>query len=195
MESPSHHEDWRAWFRQHGPRLLLVARLWTRNLADAEDVLQEAFVRYWRSQRQLGGDPSPLLVTSIKRAAVDRQRSEERRARREQDSGLVIDETRDWFQPGAGEGERESALQAAIGTLPAEQREVLVLRIWGELGFAELAAQLGIPQNTAASRFRYALLALRKCLGSEAGAEGSAALEPTLPLAAPMISEKQGTVS
>jgi RNA polymerase sigma-70 factor (ECF subfamily) len=38
---------------------------------------------------------------------------------------------------------------------------VLVLKIWGELTFAHIATQLGISPNTAASRYRYALTALR----------------------------------
>jgi RNA polymerase sigma-70 factor (ECF subfamily) len=49
MEDPANHDSWRQWFQQHGPRLLLCARLWTRSLADAEDVAQEAFVRFWRA--------------------------------------------------------------------------------------------------------------------------------------------------
>ena len=42
------------------------------------------------------------------------------------------------------------------------QREVLALKIWGDLTFAQIAAQLDIPPDTAASRYRYALTALRK---------------------------------
>src|SRR5688572_6497829 len=50
MEDTPHHESWKDWFRQHGPRLLLYARQATRSVADAEDVLQEALVRFWRHQ-------------------------------------------------------------------------------------------------------------------------------------------------
>jgi len=55
-------------------------------------------------------------------------------------------------------------LVAAIDRLPDEQREVLVMKIWNELTFAEIASALGISQNTAASRYRYALAALKKNL-------------------------------
>jgi RNA polymerase sigma-70 factor (ECF subfamily) len=48
--------------------------------------------------------------------------------------------------------------------LPDEQREVLVLKIWNDLTFAEIGSVLEISQNTAASRYRYALGALRKTL-------------------------------
>jgi RNA polymerase sigma-70 factor (ECF subfamily) len=46
--------------------------------------------------------------------------------------------------------------------LPDNYREVLTLKIWGGLTFAEIAETLGISANTAASRYRYALTELRK---------------------------------
>jgi len=48
--------------------------------------------------------------------------------------------------------------------LPHDQREVLVLKIWNELTFSEIGDALGISQNTAASRYRYALAHLKKSL-------------------------------
>ena len=62
------------------------------------------------------------------------------------------------------EDDEQRALVAALDLLPAEQREVLTLKIWNELTFAEIASALGISQNTAASRYRYALAALKKNL-------------------------------
>jgi RNA polymerase sigma-70 factor (ECF subfamily) len=43
-----------------------------------------------------------------------------------------------------------------------DQRDVLVLKIWGELTFQQIGAELRISANTAASRYRYALNALRQ---------------------------------
>ena len=80
MEHTNEEPSWKHWIEAHGPKLLLCARQWTRSLADAEDVLQEAFVRYWRHQRQLPGDPQALIITSIRRAALDHARREDRRA-------------------------------------------------------------------------------------------------------------------
>jgi RNA polymerase sigma-70 factor (ECF subfamily) len=64
------------------------------------------------------------------------------------------------------EDESQRALVAALDLLPREQREVLVMKIWNELTFAEIASALEISQNTAASRYRYALAALKKNLPS-----------------------------
>ncbi len=165
MEQPHEHGSWKHWIEAHGPRLLLCARQWTRSLADAEDVLQEAFVRYWRNQRHLPGDPRALLVTSIRRAALDLARREDRRTAREQRAEGGIETPDDIFQKLPGEGdERRQEIEAALRRLPAEQRDVLVLKIWHELTFEQIGEALDIPPNTAASRYRYALTALRKQL-------------------------------
>ncbi len=165
MESAHEHSTWQQWIEAHGPRLLLCARQWTHSLADAEDVLQEAFVRYWRHQRHLPGNPQALLVTSIRRAALDLARREDRRAAREERADGGLENREGVFQKLPGEGdERRQEIEAAMSRLPAEQREVLVLKIWQELTFEQIGETLEIPANTAASRYRYALNALRKQL-------------------------------
>lgn len=164
MEDAPEHDSWNIWFQHYGPKLLLCARQWTRSLADAEDVLQEAFLRYWRHQRHLPGEPMALLVTSVRRAALDLGRREGRRATRENRAGEDADAHLAWFECPTEGDERRAAIEEALQRIPPEQREVLVLKIWGELTFEEIALQLDLPPNTAASRYRYALAALRKQL-------------------------------
>jgi len=41
-------QDWRAWFAEHGARLRPIARQWAGSKAHADDVLPEAFVRFWK---------------------------------------------------------------------------------------------------------------------------------------------------
>ena len=165
MENEHEQLNWQDWIAAHGPRLLLCARQWTRSLADAEDVLQEAFVRYWRHQRHLPGDPQALMLTSIRRAAIDLARSEDRRAAREKRSEWGVEADAQLFASLPGEGdERRQEIEIALRHLPEEQREVLVLKIWQEFTFEQIGQILEIPVNTAASRYRYALNALRKQL-------------------------------
>ncbi len=152
-------QDWRAWFAEHGARLRLIARQWTRSDADADDVLQEAFVRFWKHQRHLPGDPNALVVTSIRRAALDLHRRSDRRALREQ-SVAADAEVFAAFEPEADP--RLQALARSLPSLPAEQREVVVLKVWGDLTFEQIGEQLAISPNTAASRWRYAMEALRR---------------------------------
>jgi RNA polymerase sigma-70 factor (ECF subfamily) len=53
-------------------------------------------------------------------------------------------------------------LQEAMRKLTCIYREVVALKIWGDLTFAEIGETLGIPANTAASRYRYGLAELRQ---------------------------------
>jgi len=165
MEDTPQHESWKDWFRQHGPKLLLFARQATRTRADAEDVVQEAFVRFWRYQRKLGGEPLGLLFASVRRAAVDLARRNLRRAQRELTAESELAEDDGGLFEVLGENDdRRVAIETAIRHLPDKLREVLVLKIWGERTFEEIGTQLGLSANTAASRYRYALIALRKLL-------------------------------
>ncbi|MCX6945404.1 MAG: sigma-70 family RNA polymerase sigma factor [Verrucomicrobiota bacterium] len=157
-------ESWKDWFERYGPKLLLCARQWTRSLADAEDVVQEGFVRFWRHQRQLGGEPQALLFTSVRRAAFDLARRNARRSDREERSDGGGDGAEALFETPLAGDDRRQVIEAALRRLPAEQREVLTLKIWGDLTFEQIAIQLGISPNTAASRYRYALGALRDVL-------------------------------
>ena len=127
-----------------------------------EDVVQEAFVRFWRHQRALPGDPMALLVTSVRRAAFDLARRDNRRAVREERAADADEINAPVFATSLDGDDRRGAIELALRQLPDEQREVLILKIWGELTFEQIAAQLEIPPNTAASRYRYALAALRK---------------------------------
>ena len=70
--------------------------------------------------------------------------------------------------------ERREQLAAALRTLPESQREVVVLKVDGELTFEQIGATLSISANTAASRYRYALERLRGLLSEpeRARAEG-----------------------
>jgi RNA polymerase sigma factor (sigma-70 family) len=160
MESIVSHEDWKTCFAQLGPALLLFARRWTNSRADAEDVVQEAFVRFWRRQHSL--ENRGLLYAAVRSAALDRLRSEQRRSHREALASL--DQEAHCEPVFAPEDEGQQLLAAAVERLPNEQREVVVLKIWNELTFAEIATALAISQNTAASRYRYALGSLKKIL-------------------------------
>lgn len=160
MEDDAHHAAWQTWLQRYGSRLLLCARQWTRSRADAEDVVQEAFVRYWRHQRTLPGDPMALMVTSVRRAALDLARREGRRTVRDGLAGQAEDPVCA-FECTLDGQERRAAVEEAVARLPPEQREVLVLKIWGELTFEQIAASLELSPNTVASRYRYALNSLR----------------------------------
>jgi RNA polymerase sigma-70 factor (ECF subfamily) len=157
-------DEWAVWLDRHGPALVLFARQWVASRADAEDVVQEAFVRFWRS-RQRATDPAAYLYACVKRCALDWQRGRQRQARREQ--AAARPEAEPLFLGPLDQAERRAAITAALRTLPENQREVLVMKIWGGLSFPQIAEALRISANTAASRYRYALAKLREQLAEE----------------------------
>ena len=70
-----------------------------------------------------------------------------------------------WFE--LPEDDTNRALQVAMSKVPEKFREVITLKIWGEQTFDEIGKTLEISPNTAASRYRYGMDALRKSLESE----------------------------
>jgi RNA polymerase sigma-70 factor, ECF subfamily len=151
-------DEWTSWLDRHGPALVLLARQRVASRVDAEDVVQEAFVRFWRS-RHRATDPVAFLYTCVRRCALDWQRTRGRRSRREQIAARP--EADSCFAGPAEQAERSAAVEALLRGLPEDQREVIVMKIWGGLSFPQIAESLRIPANTAASRYRYALDKLR----------------------------------
>ncbi len=164
MDFPDNQSNWRAWFAKYGPRLLLFARQQTKSLSDAEDVLQEAIVRTWRNRLEYGSPAIASVYQAIRYAAMDLGRRDGRRKIREQRVLELEPDESNWFVCPLEEKERNGTLQEAMKSLPQEQREVIVLKIWGEMTFDEIGRTLNISPNTAASRYRYALGSLKKVL-------------------------------
>jgi RNA polymerase sigma-70 factor, ECF subfamily len=156
-------DGWRDWLARHGAALLLFARQWSAKRADAEDAVQCGFIRFWKT-RSRANDELAYLYSCVRTAAIDQGRRERRRHAREinanhNDSPPFIVEIE--------RSERQALIEAALKVLPADQREVVVMKIWGGLTFAQIAETLGISLNTAASRYRYALARLQSELSEE----------------------------
>jgi RNA polymerase sigma-70 factor (ECF subfamily) len=157
--------NWTAWLDEHGAALVLFARQWTHCQAEAEDVVQDAFVRFWRKGSGARGGPA-YLYACVRSVAMDHRRSAARRRRREQFSYAPA-ASESLFEDAPARHERRAAVETALATLPAEQREVIVMKIWGELTFRDIGEVLSIPMNTAASRHRYGMNTLRRLLSEE----------------------------
>jgi RNA polymerase sigma-70 factor (ECF subfamily) len=151
---------WREWIDRHAELFYLYARQQTRTEADAKDVLQDALTEAWT--KTAGGIPDKAMVfATIRRRAVDLGRSMDRRLKREQSAACGH---ADWFLPDFSAGDTRDVLAAAVLKLPPDLREVLMLRIWGDLSFPAIAQLTGVPTATATSRYRYALEHLREHL-------------------------------
>ena len=158
---------WKKLIDEHGSALVLYARQWTDSHAEAEEAVQEGFVKLWNSRFRDVDDPLPLLYTAIRQCALDGTRSRQRRVERER---KVFEETGEpvaMFESDLENAERREMIERALKRLPPDQREVLVMKVWGDLTFQQIAEALEISPNTAASRYRYALAALRGELGKD----------------------------
>jgi RNA polymerase sigma-70 factor (ECF subfamily) len=163
-------ESWRQCYRELAPKLLLFARQWLPAQSDAEDAVQSAFVRFWKKHPTGSRENYPLLYAAVRTIALDMLRGEDRRARRENhpDAPMPRDGTPcfDLATDQLEQAELTVAIDRALRLLPDEQREVLVLKIWGELTFQQIAEALGSPLNTVAARYRYGLEKLRERMNS-----------------------------
>jgi RNA polymerase sigma-70 factor (ECF subfamily) len=159
-------ESWRSWLARHGAALLLLARQHCVSQADAQDAVQDGFVRFWTSRANVS-DVTAYLFACVRSAAIDLSRSRRRRHRYEAHASPVPSAMFARLE----QEELRQAVEAALATLPPEQRDVLVLKIWGELTFAQIAAVLHVKLDTAASRYRYALTRLQTALRQEAAHE------------------------
>ena len=160
MSVPRDHDAIEALYEELGPVLLAYARSLVRDAAEAEDALQQVFVKLMTARdAALPEEPRPYLFRAVRNTCLNRRRAQGRQA--------VHCDTPATFVAPAGLNGLARDLEAALGALPEEQREVVVLRVWGEMTFDEAAAVLGIPANTVASRYRYALAKLRQRFGAQ----------------------------
>jgi RNA polymerase sigma-70 factor (ECF subfamily) len=131
----------------------------------AEDVLHDVFVSLAKaSASRIRGSLRNYLITSC----LNRARDYLRQGRRTEQLAAQQDpkQLTTAFDPSSVLSAKEDVARtiAALAQLPAEQREVVVLRIYGDMQFHEIAESLSISINTAQSRYRYAIAALRKRL-------------------------------
>jgi RNA polymerase sigma-70 factor (ECF subfamily) len=157
-------DNWRDDYARHARALLLLARHHLPITHEAEDAVQEGFTHFWKS-RHKAADPVAYLFTCVRNAARALARS-----RRTRDRHLAALTPPPHFEPPPAD-DRVPLLEAALARLPEDQREVVLLKLWGNLTFAQIAAALTIPANTAASRYGYALATLHSQLSPEASHE------------------------
>jgi RNA polymerase sigma factor (sigma-70 family) len=97
----------------------------------------------------------------VRNAAIDQARSTSRRRRREQ---AVAEMRASWFEPRTEAALDAQVAEQALRQLRAEHREIVVLRIWNDLRFVEIAEILGLSVSTIHDRYHAALKQLRIAL-------------------------------
>jgi RNA polymerase sigma-70 factor (ECF subfamily) len=140
--------------------LTLYARQWVDDPASAEDVVQEALASLL-AQHPPPSDPIAWMFRAVRNAAIDQARSSSSRRRREQ---AVAQSRREWFQPRADALIDAETAKAALANLPPTSREIVVLRIWSDLGFAQIADVMQTSLSTVHDRYVGALQQMRAAL-------------------------------
>ncbi len=178
-------EAFRAIVERHSARLHEVVLRIVRERADAEEVVQETFLRAWRNLAGFQFDAA--LFTWLYRIAVNAAVDVAKRRRRQ--SAVSLDAGDSTFAeslpsssapPAAGpqRGEAIAWVRAAVDALPEPFKSILVMREFGDLSYDELAQALQIPKGTVESRLFRARARMRDWLIEKLGAEGAADLLP-----------------
>jgi len=152
-------------YRSHGAWLVGLLEVLVGNRAAAEDLAQEAFLRTYRAWPRLRDHDRAagyLRTTALNlaRSGFRRRLVELRHA-----SGPARDPLGADVQVVLRDEQRE--VIAALRTLPARQRECVVLRFYGELSETEIAAAVGISVNSVKTHMRRGLAALEARLGED----------------------------
>ncbi len=157
-------------YRRYAPDLLRLLQGLLRDRTDAEDALQQVFLKYLDQSEAISRDGiKGWLFTVAYHEAMNVRRRQVRDARGLQEL---------WGRPAWSQGpvgaehaltEREDrdAIRQALRELPAEQREVVERRFYRHQKFAEIAAELGCPLGTVLTRMRLALQKLRPLVSEE----------------------------
>jgi len=162
-KSASDHH-WETWYAELGAKLFLFARQFAKDEMEAEDIVQDAFLRVWNSEYDAASIRSFHFFRAVRWAGLDRVRSEKSRSNREAEFEAVHREL--WFEEDHENREVVASLSNALQDLPDHQREVVVLKLWGDQTYEQIGELLSISPNTAASRYRYGLEKLKDQLGA-----------------------------
>jgi len=149
-------------YAAHYRSLVRLAALLLRDTATAEEVVQDSFVAMHDGWRRLRDNDKALSY--LRQSVVNRSRSVLRHR-------VVVDRNAPKPPPDMPSAEQgaitlleRSAVVTALRTLPARQREALVLRFYGDLSEAQIAATMGITKGAVKSHTARAMTALRSVL-------------------------------
>jgi RNA polymerase sigma-70 factor, ECF subfamily len=155
------------WMRRYTPRLLPIARAFAEGPDEAEDILQDVWIRAAQRVEQLGAQPD--IGAWLFTVTLNEGRSRMRRRRRQMLLRSLRARDADSVRGGAtigGELARR-ALWRAVAALPALQRDVLLLRVVSDFSTGQAAAALGRAEGTVKASLFRALRSLRVRLGDD----------------------------
>jgi RNA polymerase sigma-70 factor (ECF subfamily) len=148
------------WFEREAGRLVLYVRQWL-DQATAEDVVQDVFVRLML-QRRNPDNVKAWLYRATRNAALNQVRTGNRRQQREEH---FVSTAPSWFEPQGATAIDIGHAEKALRELAEDEREIVMLRIWGDLTLDEIAAVMDISISSVFRKYRHGLDCLRKRMG------------------------------
>ena len=142
---------------QYGIDMLRLALLYLGNREQAEDAVQDSFIKIFKS-----ADTAKLCKAFIMRVLVNT--CKDYRKSGWSRSVNLMDEMPEFASGDSVEKNESGALREAILTLPQKYREVIVLRYYEDMAVGEIARVLGVPQPTVSVRLKRACVQLQKRL-------------------------------
>lgn len=159
-------------YDRYSPMLMALAVRVLRDPAEAEEILQEAFLQAWRQAKRYDPARSSVvtwLVLLTRSRAIDRLRS--RRVTERTVTAVRDEPTTDHTSPTGVRDvllqERRTRLRQELARLPEAQREVLELAFFRGLTQREIAEETGTPLGTVKTRSLLAMKKLRQALQDE----------------------------
>ena len=158
----------------------------------AADVVQSVFVDLARKAENVSAHPviTGWLYTSTRHAADQVQRTERRRAAREE--SFMRQATNETAATDAAWGRLRVVLDDAMGDLNETERTAVLLRFFEDLSSAEIARRSGIPEGTVRRRLKVALDELRDRLHAEERKTGQAVIAALTPFAVKQAAASAG---
>ena len=160
-------------YDQHCGSVYAIAFRVLGNAAQAQDVVQDVFLRLWRRPQAFDprrGELGAYLRLMARSRALDLWREGQAAGRASDRLKFAVAaaeaRTDDLPGPAAESHDEREIVREAIRRLPDAQREALVLAYWGGLTAGEIAQQVDVPLGTAKSRIRLGLARLRDECGA-----------------------------
>ncbi len=161
--------------KRHQRSMFTAIYLLVKNRALAEDIFQDAFIKIIHTLRAGNyneeGKFGPWAIRIGRNLAIDHIRKQKRNVVITDSEGndilSYIQIAEDSREDKLIQYQTEQSIKELVKLLPEEQREVLIMRHWGDMSFKEIADQTGVSINTALGRMRYALNNLRKMMDKQ----------------------------